>query len=76
MDVMLSSQTWTRSKKSLPLINLRIFVVLKRLDHDPLEEEGDANAGAIGRPPGDGLPRGQTEEFESCLVIESRLKLK
>ena len=62
--------------KDIPLMNFRILVALNRLDHDPREDEGEDKAGATGRPPGDGLPFAHGAEFESCLVMESRLKLK
>lgn len=40
-----------------------MLVVLNKLDHEPLEEEGDDIGGAIRFPwPGEGLARDQAEE--------------
>lgn len=42
-------------------MNFRILVGLKRLDHEPFEEDGDDNAGAIRcAAVGDGLVRDHT----------------
>ena len=58
-------------------MNLRILVGLKRLDHEPFEEDGEASAGATKCAAlGDGLVLDHIGERGLCLGNESRLKLK
>ena len=57
---------------SSPVINLRILVVLKRLDHEPLDEEGDDIGGATSPAPGEGLARDHAGDRGLCRTNELR----
>ena len=50
-------------------MNLRMLLALKRLDQDPLDDEGEVKGGALGGPaPGDGVVRVHMGDRGLCRI--------